>query len=229
MYQLPLQIPLLGHTTFASFYPGDNQQLLTYLQELTTSAGEQFIYFWGASGTGRSHLLQACCQQATVLNQSCVYFPMEQIVALDPDLFVDLEMLDLVCIDDIQNIAGQKIWEESLFHLYNRIRETNTRLVISANAAPRDLALNLSDLKSRLAWGMTFQIHPLTDIDKLEALRLSAQQRGFILSDDVGQFLIKHCSRETKALFNILSELDAASLSAKHRLTIPFVKAVLKI
>lgn len=219
--QLTLGLSLKEDATFSNFYPAKNQQLLSCLTDVTQ---EQFIYLWGAAGTGRSHLLQACCHQVA---ESSVYIPLSEWQALSPDIFCDLEQLSLVCIDDVNAIKGQRDWEEALFHLYNRIRAAKTRLVVAANASPTQLGLSLADLSTRLAWGLVFHVEPLSDSDKCAALSMRAKQQGMVLSPDVGDFLLRHCPRDTKSLFDLLERLDELSLVAQRRLTIPFVKQAL--
>ena len=116
-----------------------------------------------------------------------------------------------------------------MFNLFNRVRDTGKKLTISAHASPHHLGIKLKDLLSRLTWGVTIQVQPLSDEDKVAALSLRAKQRGFGLSDEVAGYLLKHCPRDMKNLFTILDRLDDASLQAQRRLTIPFIKECLEL
>jgi DnaA family protein len=89
--------------------------------------------------------------------------------------------------------------------------------------------LSLEDLRSRLQWGLTYQVHSLTDEDKQQALQMRARARGLELSDDVAQYIIQRLPRDTNELFWQLARLDHASLAEQRKLTIPFVKKVLAI
>lgn len=141
-----------------------------------------------------------------------------------------MEQLSLVCFDNIECIAGDAAWEMALFDLFNRIQETNhTRLLISADAPPRQLNLNLPDLASRLAWGQIYRLHALDDEGKLSALQLRANLRGFQLTEDVGRFLLKRLDREMRTLFETLNCLDKASIRLQRKMTIPFVKETLNL
>ena len=73
------------------------------------------------------------------------------------------------------------------------------------------------------------QLHELTDELKITVLQRYAVKRGFNLSEGVGQFLIKRCARNMHDLHHILNQLDEASLAAQRKITIPFVKGILKI
>ena len=75
---------------------------------------------------------------------------------------------------------------------------------------------------------MSFQVHTLSDEQKLAALQQRAKARGLQLEEEVGEFLLRHCPRDTRFLFEILEKLDAASLVAQRKLTIPFVRSILQ-
>jgi len=224
--QLTLGLRLHDDATFANFYPDNNIHLIEALQQLAEGSGEHFIYMHGRVGAGRSHLLQACCHAANASQRSAMYLPLSD-VALSPSILDSIEHIDVICIDDIDAVLGVRKWEEALFHCYNRIRQTGASLVMAAQCAPLQLNCILPDLQSRLAWGLTFVVNELAEQQRLQALRMRAANRGLHVSDDVGLFLLRHYARDTQRLFDALEQLDRASLQAKRRLTIPFVKATL--
>lgn len=213
---------------FANFYPGGNAATVNFLQQLSVSSvSEAYVYLWGKSGSGRSHLLQALVHQAHVMHRHALYIPLQYHQQLRPEMLEEIESSDLVCIDDIDSIANQIVWEEALFDAYNRIHDSNCQLVVAGNQAPQKLPLALADLRSRLCAGLSLQLQPLTDDEKQRALQFVAKLRGFELSDSVGHYLLTHCGRKQGDLFAMLTKLDEASLVAKRKLTIPFVKQIL--
>jgi len=177
---------------------------------------------------GRARHRQTACQKVSAAGATPAYLPLGQADEVSPEVLAGLEHLALVCIDDIQAIAARPEWEAALFHLYNRIRETATPLIMSGNAAPRAVDLKLADLSSRLSWGLVLQLHALNDEEKIAALTLRAKGRGIELPDDVARFLLRRCPRDMPGLFELLQRLDLASLAAQRRLTIPFVRELLK-
>lgn len=227
--QLPLNIQLRIDSTFASFYSGENEETVKALMRLAQGQDEPFLYLWGRNGAGKSHLLQATCAAASQINVAAVYLPLSEWQTLSPLILQDLDKIPLVCLDDIHSISGQKIWEEALFHAFNQIKSSGTRLLVAAESSPLNLTIKLPDLKSRLAWGITYQLHPLNDEDKLNALILRAEMRGLALNKAVGQFLLSRCPRDMIELFNTLEILDNASLAKQRRLTVPFVKEILGV
>lgn len=228
--QLPLSIRLRDDATFANYYPGANAAALGYVECLCEpDAGwtESLIYLWGAEGVGRSHLMQAACHRFEQLGELAVYLPLDDLVEYGPVILDNLEQCELVCLDGLDAVMGMRHWEEGLFHLFNRLRDSGRRLLLSANVPPRELKARLPDLKSRMTLALVFQLRGLSDEDKLRALQLRASRRGLQLPDDVGRFILTRGSRSMNTLFDLLERLDQASLQARRKLTIPFLKEIL--
>lgn len=231
--QLSLNVHLNDDATFDNYFVIENSGNYLALQavkSLVNDAGaEPFVYIWGAEGVGISHLLQAACHAASASNLRSQYLPLEELAGFAPEQLLDgLEQLDLLCLDGLQHVMGQQGWDHALFHLYNRLRENQQcRLLVSADCAPRDLGSGLPDLISRMGWGIAFHLEPLSDEDKMSALKLRAQARGIELTDDVLTFIIHRASRDMVELFDYLQRLDTLSLAEKRRVTIPFIKEAL--
>ncbi|BBT18208.1 DnaA regulatory inactivator Hda [Metapseudomonas otitidis] len=228
--QLPLGVRLRDDATFANYYPGANAAALGYVERLCEpDAGwtESLIYLWGAEGVGRSHLQQAACLRFEQRGEQAVYLPLADLVQYGTAILDNLEQCELVCLDDLDAVAGRADWEEALFHLFNRLRDAGRKLLLAANTAPRELPIALPDLKSRLTLALIFQLHALSDEDKLRALQLRASRRGLHLTEEVGRFIMTRGSRNMSVLFDILERLDQASLQAQRKLTIPFLKETL--
>ena len=228
--QLPLSVQLRDDATFANFFGGQNATLVNLLnvdKQVPGIESEQFIFLYGSKGVGCSHLLQAACHQVDSQNGRSIYLPMKELVHYPPHMLEGMERLQLVCLDDVGAVAGIPEWEEALFDLFNRLRDSRTRFLVAADNPPKALNLQLPDLESRLGWGMVFQVQPLNDQDKVAALKLRANLRGLEMSEEVARFIIYRSTRDMGYLFRILQKLDSASLRAKRKLTIPFVKEVM--
>ena len=227
--QLALAVQLNDEATLTDFCWGDNALLQQQLQLTLCGDGERFIYLWGIPGSGKSHLLQACCQAASA-EPSAIYLPLNLLKDLGPEVLEGIDDHTFIGIDDIDAIATDRRWEEALFHLYNRIRDNeNTTLIITGHCPPALSPVCLPDLQSRLSWGLVIQLNELCDHDKINTLKLHAHQRGFDLPTSVGQFLLNRCARNMHDLHALLNRLDEASLIAQRKITIPFVKGILGI
>lgn len=227
--QLTLGVGLKDEATFANYFSGQNSLLIQELKKSAHGAGERVIYFYGAGGQGCTHLLQACCHEAHQQGLSAAYLPLAHLVHFSPDIFEGLESRQLICIDDVHKIAGKSMWEEAIFHAYNRIQDRGSQLIVTAKAVPKSLGFVLPDVVSRLSWGIVFQLQSLTDDEKLHVLIMRAERRGMMLSEEVGRFILTHSPRHMSTLFAALDALDKVSLVAQRKLTIPFVKSVLEI
>lgn len=227
--QLTLGITLKEDATFASYLPGNNAELIERLRQFFQQDNYWCLYLWGEKSVGKTHLLQACCHLAGEQNQRAFYFPLEDGEQFDAQLMDDLDVMDVICLDDIERIAGSTSWQEAVFHLYNKLHVQQKRLIITGNKPPAALPLTLPDLRSRLGADLVFCVHPLSDEDKILALQTHATQRGFDLPETVATFLLNHQSRNMADLFETLNTLDQASLVEQRKLTIPFVKQVLAL
>ena len=227
--QLPLGFERHDIYTFDSYIPGANREPADALQGIATGSGRGNIYLWAGRGAGKSHLLQAACNLAAQRRRACAYIPLRQVDDFTPDLFSSLEALSLVCLDDVDELAGRDDWELALFDLFNRLRDAETPLVMSAGRSPKGSLVRLPDLKSRLSWGLCYHLQPLDDHENMAALKLRAQERGFDLTDQVVEYLIKRVERDTRNLFQWLDRLDRRSLEAQRKLTVEFVKEILEI
>jgi len=193
----------------------------------------QFTWLWGAPGAGCSHLLQALCQLGAAPSPAghtsgTFYIPLQMHEQLHPAILEGLEGLQLVCLDDIEHVLGKGDWELALFSLFNRLRDSGTRLLIAGKSAPRHLHVQLPDLLSRLQLGVVFQVHELSDEDKIQALQKRARLRGMELSEEVAHYLLQRTERSSKGLFALLERLDEHSLRTQRRITIPLVRDVVQ-
>lgn len=224
--QLPLGFEPGELFTFESFIAGENSVAMGLAQQTAVAAGESQLYFWGESGLGKSHLLQASCNLAAKNQQTVCYLTQAEIIGQSADMFDGLEQVELICLDDIEAWLVNDVWEAALFNLINRVRELNHRLIMASARPPDDAFVRLPDLRSRMAWGPVFQLQHLSDKDKFQALRYRAKQSGLELPENVADYLMQRYPRDMFGLFERLAVLDKAAMATQRRLTIPLVKSV---
>lgn len=225
--QIPFEFGHKRDIGFDVFIAGPNFEALSQVKNLAVGYESKFIYLWGGAGSGKSHLLQAACHAAADHARRSVYIPMTEHRRFTPALLEGLEEFHLVCVDDIHQVAGDEDWERALMQLFNWLRENRHTMLISGNDKPDRLALTLADLKTRLSWDLAYYLKQLNDQDKIEALYRRADKRAFELSEEVANYILKRVSRDPRSLFHLLDRIDSASLSAKRKPTIPFVKSLL--
>ena len=233
--QLLLDVALKEELTLDNFWVSStddgNQQLYELLANLETNSLKKdefhYINYWGAAGSGKTHLMQGVCQQWQQCGRNTMYLPAAEILDLNPAIFSDLEQLDLIAIDDIDQFADLASWQEGVFHLYNRLQANGRCFLVSSTLPPRKIDFSLADLKSRLTSSINAQLNPLADQDKKLVLQKRAKQRGFDLSDEVISFLMSRSSRDMGSLISVLDKLDVESLRDQRRITIPYLKSIL--
>ena len=222
MQQLLLQLAPPPAPTLDNFVPGRNGAALQALRDIARGAlGERFVFLWGEPGSGRSHLLRGLAQAASGGNGLYLCATPGGSMAEQNRIAVD----DVIAVDNVQDLpAGDQI---DLFDLYNRVRAGSGALVASGDVAPAQLALR-EDLRSRLAWGLAFELHPLSDAEKAAALREHARGRALDLPEDVVAYLLKHSRRDMASLIGILDALDRYSLEQKRPVTLPLMREALQ-
>ena len=224
MGQLPLPLQLADHAVFDSFLPFGNEALVATLIDVAGGAGDG-CWLWGATATGKTHLLQAVCERA---GDSAAYVPLSLYSDAGPGAVQGLASRSIVCIDDVDAVAGHTGWEAALFDLCNQILDADGQLVVAAASSPRELKIALPDLRSRLSRLPVFQLRPLDEEQRVAALQLRARHRGLELPSDTARFMLNRSRRDMASLYRLLDRLDLEALRAKRRLTIPFVSEVLR-
>ncbi|MBI1174824.1 MAG: DnaA regulatory inactivator Hda [Sideroxydans sp.] len=215
MTQLLLNIAPEWVPTLENFVVGRNVELLSALRHaLAGSSSERCFYLWGETGCGKSHLLQAAVGQARVAGQSAIC-----LCRAVP------QAAQVVAVDDVESLGEAA--QVELFALYNQQRENGGILLVSGTQAPAHLQLR-DDLRTRLGWGLVYQVHALNDTEKARALAQHAQARGFSLPQEVSHYLLRHGRRDLPSLLAVLDALDEQCLRLKRSPTVPLLKEVME-
>jgi DnaA family protein len=221
MKQLTLDFASPPRPTLDNFITGVNAELIQNLKRLVArDAREHCFFLWGGPASGRSHLLKATVADLNRAGATAAY------LACSGSMHVaaDMERLDCVALDDVDRLdeAGQV----AVFDLYNMLHERGGVLLASAAAPPAQLTLR-EDLATRLAWGLVYQVHALTDENKAQALAERAASRGFRLAPEVSDFLLTRARRDLPTLLATLDALDRYSLETRRPVTVPLARELL--
>jgi len=221
MKQLALDFAGPPRPTLDNFIAGGNGELLQNLRRLASrDAHEHYLYLWGRPGSGRSHLLRGTVAELQREGASAIYVACTAGIRLADGL----ERMDCVALDDVDRLDEEG--QVAVFDLYNALRESGGALVASAAAPPVQLKLR-EDLVTRLAWGLVYQVHALTDENKAQALADRASSRGFRLAPEVCDFLLTRAQRDLPTLLATLDALDRYSLETKRPVTVPLARELL--
>lgn len=221
MKQLALDFANSPLPTLDNFIAGRNAELLQNLRRLAgRQAGERFVYVWGRAASGRSHLLKGTIAALQRAGVAAAYIP----CAVETRLAEGLERLECVALDDVHRLDDDG--QIAAFDLYNALREHNGALLAAGAAPPVQLTLR-EDLVTRLAWGLVYQVHALSDEEKSRALADYAAGRGFQLQPDVCDYLLTRERRDLPSLLVTLDALDRYSLETKRPVTVPLARELL--
>jgi DnaA-homolog protein len=206
--------------SFASFLPGRNAEAVSAIMRVASGeATETGLFLWGASGAGKTHLLRACVAAATARGLTASYVAdAGALLAMDSET---LAKHSLVAVDAIE--AANADAQGRLFTLFNALRAAGRRFVGAAKSSPATLALR-EDLRTRLGWGLVYEVVPLSDEDKPIALAGYAHRRGFAIPDEVIRYLLDHGRRDMPTLLGALAALDRHSLASKRPISVPMLR-----
>ncbi|HZW20510.1 DnaA regulatory inactivator Hda [Noviherbaspirillum sp.] len=221
MRQMLLDLGAEKPQTLDTFVVGQNAELAQLLHQFAQHAsvmpGERFVYLWGEAGAGKSHLLHALAAAP-----GARYIP----AGAGDDQYLFDEHTRLYLMDDCQLLSPDA--QISAFALFNQVRENGGLLVTAGDKPPAALALR-EDLRTRLGWGLIYQVHSLTDEEKIAALTQAAQARGITLSPGVLPYLITHFRRDMRSLSTMLDALDQYSLETQRPITLPLLRSLLQL
>lgn len=223
MRQLVLDIRPDAPPTLDNFVAGANIELLASLSLLAADRGllpAPHLYLWGASGNGRSHLLQAAVRLAADGGRPTHYLGADSVGAALP------ETPDaLLAIDDVDRLQPDA--QIALFNAFNRARINGQSLLLSGPVAPLGLALR-EDLRTRIGQSLIFEVQALDDDSRAAILTTLAERRGIRLADEVVDFLLRHGRRDLPSLLAAFDALDAASLEKKRPITLPLLREMMQ-
>lgn len=207
--------------TLDTFVVGQNAELAQRLRLLAESTvnslEERFVYLWGDDGAGKTHLLRALAVSAET-----------RYIAADAgtDAFQFMPEVRHYLLDDCDKLSAES--QIAAFNLFNQVRDHGGVLVAAGSVAPAALALR-EDLRTRLGWGLIYQVHGLTDDEKIAALTQAAHARGFALAPGVLPYLITHFRRDMRSLSAMLNALDRYSLETQRPITLPLLRSLLQL
>lgn len=225
--QLPLALRWPAQQRFETFVADGNTTALSLARESATAKQPDWVFLAGAKGSGKSHLLLAACARASANGRRAQYLPLATLTRDRATAIRALGGSELLGIDDVDTIAGERDSEHALFDLYNRGKADKATLLFAAVRPPAQLGLSLPDLVSRLSACAQAQLKPLDEAARRAALRQRAAARGLELDDAVIDWLFAHTPRDLGSLTALIERVDRESLAAKRRITIPFLRGLL--
>jgi DnaA family protein len=223
--QLVFELVLPEPPSFANFLAGRNAELVDALSAFVTGARDTGMLIWGGPGVGKTHLARAAVALAQERGLGARFFAHPREIDDDALASVRASTEQLIAIDGID--LADEAAASRLFTLYNAIKERQARLIATSRTPLAALPLR-EDLRTRLGWGLVYELLALDDDAKPAALAAYAKGRGIVLSDDVIDYLLRHGRRDMPSLLATLVALDRQSLATKRPITVPLLKGWLQ-
>lgn len=219
MRQLALELASPPAPTLDNFVTGGNAEAVAALRALADAPGERFIYLWGAPGSGRSHLLRAVLKSLAETGRRVRLYGAGERPVAD-------ESAEVVGVDDVERLDGPS--QINLFNIFNGLKESSGVLVVTGGCPPARLSLR-ADLLTRLAWGLVYEVHALSEDDRRAAVLEYATARGFMVPQEVTDYLLARVPRDLSSLRVLVDTLDRVSLEQKRAVTVPLAREVLQL
>ena len=226
MQQIALDIGISHGPSVANFFAGPNVAALQHVQFWLGSKAASALrspvptYFWGPSGSGKSHLLKAA--REGLREQGAVVGWLDSTVLSPPEFD---ERWAAVVMDDVHLFTASQ--QHIAFNWFVHAQTLQRPVLAAGEWSPTELKLR-DDLRTRLGWGHVFGLQLLTEEQSRGVLRQAADARGLFLSDEVMDFTLRRFSRDLGSLMELLDLLDRYALETKRAITIPLIKSMLE-
>lgn len=239
MRQIPLDLGPVSMPGLDDFVVGENEQALAWLQawpDVRAQSGATRLpvaYFWGPTGSGKTHLLRAMIARALDHGRSVIWVsPQHGCQMWDAQ---DPAAPTLAVIDDCDGLDAHL--QHLAFNLFIEAASSaaaiaggqsdpqQSVLSILASGAVPPVDLNVrEDLRTRLGWGLVFALSPPSEASVREALHGEAARRGMALAEGVVSYLLTRYSRDLSFLMALLDRLDRFALAEHRTVTVPLLK-----
>jgi DnaA-homolog protein len=217
MKQIPLAIAFEVERSFESFISGSNR--LTVEQFRNHLPSTTPLYLWGASGSGKTHLLQALVQQQQMRGARVGWFD-----TASPLPWAHDESWAVLVLDECESFNADQ--QQAAFALFVEAASHGTAVLAAGRLPPVDLPLR-DDLRTRLGWGLVLALQALNEAETRAALRREADRCGLFLSDEVMDYLLTRFERDLKSLMGLFERLDEFAWVHKRAITLPALKQML--
>lgn len=223
--QLTLSLESASTASIENFYISESNAIAiaAVTAVATDQSDDSQIFVHGQAGSGKTHLAMAACALASEAGYRAAYLPSELLV--QPEALAGLEQYQCVCVDQFDLIEAHV--ETDWFHCINRCREAKTRLLFFSRKTVDELQLALPDLRTRLSWGATYKLSPLTESELAPALMQIMNSRGLTASTEVVQYILKRQSRDIATLTTLVRKIEQQTLTLGRALTIPLVREII--
>lgn len=204
----------------------------------TNSSAFNPLFIHGPSGVGKTHLINAIGAKTKEL------YPQKRVIYLSAHLFqvqfTDstkhntsndfinfYRSIDVLIIDDIQEFEGKEKTLNAFFHIFNYLRDSGKRIIITSDRHPSNLKNIEERLITRFKWGMVAELEK-PDVElRRNILKNKLRRDGIALPDDVIEYLAENVSESVRELEGAVLSLLAHSTVFNKDITLALAKSII--
>ena len=209
------------------FYRSNNEVLINIIKDSICADNNENFFIYGERDSGKSFLLQAICNEYSANGGKSIYIPMAKAINMQANMLENLNELDAVCIDDFTKFYHSTEWQISFFNLINQCVLSKCSLYVSSDEGISE-GVVFTDLMSRIKKMHVYEVKKIADGELSQALKFCAERNGINLNNEVINYLTTRETRIFNKLFLLIKEIDLLSAQEKRKITVPFVKEMLK-
>ena len=226
--------------TFESFVVGSsNQMAYTASKAVADNSGIIYnpLFIYGATGIGKTHLLQAIGNDAIEKGKVVIYVTSEQFMNAftfslknkNPEHFRNTyRNCDVLLIDDIQFLSGKEATQEEFFHTFNELHTAKKQIVLTADKLPSQIAGLEERLQSRFEWGLMADIKVPELETKIAIIEKKSELNGIILNKDVVNYIATNFDNSIRAIEGVLIQIRATADLLGQEINLELVQNLLK-
>ena len=229
------------HFTFDQFVTAKSNQIAySICRETANNLGQSKnnpLFIYGATGLGKTHLMQAIAHEILKQGKSFYYFTYDKFVnqlvnslrKQKIDEFKDkIKKADLLIIDDIHVIAGKQKSSEQFLLLLNDFMSKNKQVILASDKHPSALTDFDERLKSRLAWGVAVALEPPELETRIQILQKKSKAQEVNLPKECAIFIAQHIIANVRELEGALNKVLAISRLLNQPIHLELVQMALK-
>jgi len=217
---------------FESFVEGDGNRLArASAMAVANNPGRSYnpLYIYGGSGLGKTHLLP---NHINMIYTSAEQFTNEFLSALREKNTEDFRnryrKIGMLLVDDIHFLIGKEQTEETFFHTFNELHNTNRQIVITSDCPPKSMPSIEDRLRSRFEWGLIADLQPPKFETRLAILQSKIRFRGIEISQDVLEFIARQARGNVRELEGSLNRVIAFAKLLRATPTVELAAKALK-
>jgi chromosomal replication initiator protein len=197
------------------------------------------LFIYGDSGLGKTHIAQAIGMEVkqrhpdlkvlyVTTNKFQAQFQNAATKGELNDFIHFYQMIDLLIIDDIQELAGKDKTQNTFFNIFNHLHLSFKQLIITSDKPPVELKDVEQRLITRFKWGLSTQLLPPDHTTKVKIIRSKAARLGTELPDEVVEFMSENITANVREIEGAISSLIANASFLGKAITVPLAREILK-